>query len=344
MVGMVLHLEFTAGSARIKQFGGLSKFIGWCGPTFTDSGGYQVSYMWKSGTHSLDGGSRAHSPTSPIRKIDKNGVLVRNTWTGQSVVVTPEMAMEWQADIGADIVMAFDQPTFDTDSLGSARVSLSRSHDWTAASFSRWLELKDEGRAPLNQIFFPIIQGGRFRELRRQSAEEMCSLDTLGIAIAGESIGIDPDISAETVSHVADIILSHKPLYGMGLGGGPEGFLKAVREGLDMFDNTSPTRLGRCGLAFISPDVGGRVSNKFRISLKKGANRDSEIPIDSSCVCPVCAQYSRAYIKHLFNIGEGTGARLVSYHNLFFMEKLGELVRNAIETNSFGSLYKRWID
>lgn len=344
VLGNTLHLESTAGSARIKQFGGLAKFTGWDGPTLTDSGGYQVSYMWKSGTHSADGGNRTHNSSSPIQKINDKGVMVKNTWTGQTMRITPQIAMEWQADIGADIVMAFDQPTFDTDSLDDARISLARSHDWTIASYHHWLKLQNEGRAPEYQVFFPIIQGGRFRELRRESAEKMCALDTAGIAIAGESIGINPDISAETLSWVADIIPPDKPLYGMGLGGGPEGFLKAVREGLDMFDNTSPTRLGRCGLAFISPSSGGNIANKFRVSLKKGINRDSDAPVDSLCDCFVCQHYSRGYIKHLFNIGEGTGARLLTYHNLRFMESLGALVRHAIETDSFGDLYKSWLE
>jgi len=280
---------------------------------------------------------------SKFGKITPKGVVIKNTWTGQAVRVTPEIAMQWQADIGADIVMAFDRPTFDADSPAAARASLSLSHDWTARSYSHWQGLKSDGHAPGWQMFFPIIQGGRSRELRRESAEMMCALDTPGVAIAGESIGIDPDVTVETLGYVADIIPFDKPLYGMGLGGGPEGFLKAVRQGLDMFDNTSPSRLGRCGLAFISPSAGGRPANKFRESIKKGRQKDSGDPVDSSCDCYVCRQYSRGYIKHLFNIGEGAGARLLTYHNLHFMEALGAVVRRAIETGTFGELYKEWL-
>lgn len=343
VLGNTLHLESTVTSARIKNFGGLAKFTGWGGPTLTDSGGYQVSYMWQSGTHSSEGEARNLSADSPIKKIDEKGVVVKNVWTGQTMKITPETAMEWQADIGADIVMAFDQPTFDTDSIEDARISVSRSHNWTTASYDHWMKLKSEGRTPEGQVFFPIIQGGRYKELRRESALRMCSLDTKGIAIAGESIGIDPDISAETISYVADIIPLDKPLYGMGLGGGPEGFLKAVKEGLDMFDNTSPTRLGRCGIAFISPPAGGNKKNKFRFSIKKGVHRDSDMPIDPYCECYACKNYTRGYLKHLFNIGESTGARLLTYHNLYFMEHLGFLVRSSIESDSFGALYNKWL-
>lgn len=343
VLGNTLHIESTVTSARVKEFGGLAKFTGWNGPTLTDSGGYQVSYMWKSGTHSADGGDRTLNESSPIQKIDNKGVSVRNSWTGQKMRITPEKAMEWQADIGADIVMAFDRPTFDTDSLENASTSVALSHNWTIRSYQHWLKLKEKGDAPDYQMFFPIIQGGRFRELRRESAELMCSLDTVGIAIAGESIGIDPDISAETIRYISDIIPYSKPLYGMGLGGGPEGFLKAVREGLDMFDNTSPTRLGRCGYAFISPYEGGSKANKFRLYLKKGAHRDSKAPIDHTCDCYVCKNYSRGYIKHLFSIGEATAGRLVTSHNLYFMEKLGREVRKSIESESFDELCNLWL-
>lgn len=344
VLGNAMHLEFTAGASRIKNFGGLANFIGWDGPTLTDSGGYQVSYMWKSGTHSLQSGTRTHSTSSPIKKIDDNGVTVRNTWTKQFVKLTPEIAMEWQADIGADIVMAFDQPTFDTDSIDKARASLLRSHKWTMTSHTHWNRLQESNRAPAYQTFFPIIQGGRYRELRRESAEMMCDLSTLGIAIAGESIGIDPDVSSETLSFVTDIVPRSKPLYGMGLGGGPEGFIKAVKEGLDMFDNTSPTRMGRCGLAFISPFAGGCVKNKYRTSLRKGSLRNSDVPIDASCSCFVCNNYSKGYLKHLFSIREGTGARLVTYHNLHYMEELGALIRQSIETDTFSAFCKMWLE
>jgi queuine tRNA-ribosyltransferase len=343
LLGNSLHLHFTAGSRRIRDFGGLARFIGWERPTLTDSGGYQVSYMWKSGTHSLEGGARGHSSSSPITRIDDAGTTVRNTWTGENVRVTPETAMRWQADIGADIVMAFDQPTFDTDSHEDAIRSLTRSHDWTIRSLTHWRMLQAEGIAPDYQDFFPIVQGGRHRDLRRTSAELMCSLGTTGVAIAGESIGIDPDISAETLSWMSDIVPSDMPIYGMGLGGGPEGFLKAVAQGMDIFDNTSPTRLGRCGIAYISPRAGGTSANKFRVTIRKGASRDSQEPVDPHCACPTCTTYTRGYIKHLFNVNEGTGARLLSFHNLFFMEALGRGIREAICEGRFDAFYSTWL-
>jgi queuine tRNA-ribosyltransferase len=343
VLGNALHLHFTAGATRIKQLGGLARFIGWAGPTLTDSGGYQISYMWRSGTHAMDNGRREHGKGSPVRKISDDGAVIQNVWTHEYVQITPELAMEWQADIGADIVMALDQPTFDTDNMTAARESLRRSHLWTVRSKAHWDALHSRGLAPASQMFFPIIQGGRTPALRRDSARFIADLGTVGIAIAGESIGIDPDVSAETISIVSDLLPTDKPLYGMGLGGGPEGFIKAVAQGLDMFDNTSPTRLGRCGIAFFSPASGGSTRNKFRFSLKKGRNRDDDRPIDLECNCHVCQSYTRAYLKHLLNIGESTGARLLSYHNVYFMEALGQAIRMAIEHDEFESLFAKWL-
>jgi queuine tRNA-ribosyltransferase len=353
VLGNALHLASTAGAERVRRLGGLAAFTGWGGPTLTDSGGYQVSYMWRSGTHAADAGraggdgregaARALAEGSPMRGVNRKGALYRNPWTGQETRVTPQLAMEWQAAIGADIVMAFDRPTFDTDAHEAARESVRLSHEWTLASRARWLELRAEGLAPAWQRFFPIVQGGRFEDLRAESCELMASLGADGVAVAGESVGMDPDVSAETLAFAARRLPPDKPLYGMGLGGGPEGYLKAVREGLDMFDNTSATRLGRCGLAYISPAAGGTPKNKFRASIKKGACRDDGAPVDASCGCPTCRRHTRAYIKHLFSIGEASGARLLTIHNLHFMEALGAAIRDAISRGAFDALCRAWL-
>lgn len=343
VLGNALHLEQTIGSKAIEGLGGLARFTGWKGPTLTDSGGYQVSYMWRSGTHSLENGVRAHSSESPIRKITDEGAKVRSLTTGETYLLSPERAMEIQAAIGADVVMAFDQPTFDTDSLTDATTSLVRAHDWIRRSKVRWDELSDEGATPPGQMFFPIIQGGRFSELRRSSAQFSVDLDTPGIAIAGESIGIDPAVSAETINAVRDLLPEEKPLYAMGLGGGPEGFLEAAACGMDMFDNTSPTRMARCGLALLYPADGGTPKNKFRTNLKAGRHQTDQGPISVACRCKVCRTYSRAYVRHLLKIGEPLGMRLITFHNVFLMCDLGASIRAAIEEGTFANLKRSWL-
>ena len=338
------HVHTTIGSDTIQKLGGIAEFTGWRGPTLTDSGGYQVSYMWRSGTHSMEQGKRRHASDSPIEKITDDGVRVRSLQTGQRYWLSPEYAMEIQAMIGADIVMAFDQPTFDTDSLSDATESLERSHQWTLRSLEHWKQLEKEQNTPPGSIFFPIIQGGRYEKLRQQSADFIVDLDTAGIAVAGESIGIDPDVSAQTVDMVRSIIPKEKPLYAMGLGGGPEGFFKAVERGVDIFDNTSPTRLGRCGYALISPTTGGTPKNHFRLSLKKGRYAFDQTPVDPACQCKTCKNYTRAYIRYLLKLGDPLGMRLLSYHNLYFMCNLSRLIREAICGDSFYSLYKEWLE
>jgi queuine tRNA-ribosyltransferase len=343
ILGNGFHLESTAGSSLINRMGGLAKFTGWNSPTITDSGGYQVSYMWRSGTHSLENGERKHKADSPIVKITDEGARVRSLITGERYWLTPERAMEIQALIGADIVMAFDQPTFDTDSLETAQASIRRAHTWIVRSKCHWEGLKEKGITPGWQSFFTIIQGGRHIELRKESAKFAVELDTEGIAIAGESIGIDPAITAETLDMVRDILPINKPLYAMGLGGGPEGFFEAVLRGVDMFDNTSPTRLGRCGLAFISPDAGGTVENHFRMDVKKGRYHADSFPIDPQCRCKTCLTYTRAYLRHLFKIKDPLGMRLLSYHNVWFMCNLGQVIRECIMQGSFQTLYNSWL-
>lgn len=343
LLANAFHLESTVGSGRISRMGGLASFTGWNCPTLTDSGGYQVSYMWRSGTHSLDNGERKHKSDSPIEKITDEGARVRSLNTGERYWLTPERAMEMQALIGADIVMAFDQPTFDTDSFEAAHTSVRRAHDWILRSKRRWEELKNEAVARAWQAFFPIIQGGRHVELRKESANFAVDLDTEGLAIAGESIGISPAVTAETLEMVKDILPAHKPLYAMGLGGGPEGFFEAVLRGVDMFDNTSPTRLGRCGLAFVSPNDSGSAENHFRVDVTKGRFQEDNQPIDATCRCKTCMTYTRAYLYHLFQVKDPLGMRLVSYHNVSFMCNLGRLIREAIMTGSFKMLYDSWL-
>jgi tRNA-guanine transglycosylase len=331
------------GAERIESFGGLARFTGWGGPTLTDSGGYQVSYWWKSGTHSLEGNERKHRIESPVEKITDEGVRVRSLVNGDRFWITPESAVEVQAKIGADIIMAFDQPTFDTDSLENASSSLTRSHAWVERSFGKWRELKSTGAAKPWQELFPIIQGGRHSELRRQSAEFCLGFDTLGVAIAGESIGIDPMISAQTLDSIRDLVPGAKALYAMGLGGGPEGFFEAALRGVDMFDNTSPSRMARCGLALLSPTSGGQTKNRFRSDVTKAQYRDDATPLDATCSCKCCRLYTRGYLRYLFSIKETVAARLLTIHNLTFMAALGRAIRTAIGQGTFGNLYESWL-
>lgn len=368
VLGNSLHLHTTATSELVRQMGGLAKFTSWGGPTLTDSGGYQVSFMWRSGTHvgeaatpgeGTEEGSpaaagnagageaatreRKHHAQSPVEGITEEGAKMRSVISGERWMLSPERAMEIQADIGADMVMAFDQPTFDTDSLAAAQETLARTHRWERRSIEHWKRLKAEGRAPAGQEFFPIIQGGSHRELRRESTQHLLDYGTTGIAIAGESIGISPAITAKTLEMVRDLVPAEKPFYAMGLGGGPEGFFEAVLRGVDMFDNTSPTRLGRCGFGYLSPEAGGAPKNHYRVALKKAAHRTAEGPIDPTCGCKTCRQYSRAYLRHLFRIEDPLGMRLVSFHNVWFMCQLSREIHAALLAGKFTELYRRWV-
>lgn len=343
VLGNSLHLGIYAGADVIFAHGGLARFTSWNGPTLTDSGGYQVSYWWRSGTHSQEGDGRKHRAGSPVEKIDDTGVRVRSLVDGTRFQITPESAMEVQAKIGADIVMAFDQPTFDTDSYEAAVASVRRSHAWVARSFARWRELKISGLARPWQELFPIVQGGRHVDLRRSSAQRCLDFGTLGIAVAGESIGIDPDVSARTIESVRDLIPADRPLYAMGLGGGPEGFLEAALRGVDMFDNTSPSRMARCGLALLGPDSGGTLKTRFRADVTKAKYKEDGAPLDPNCSCACCQGHSRGYLRYLFSIQEPLGARLLTIHNLTFMARFSRDLHHAIREGRFTDFYEHWL-
>lgn len=342
VLGNALHLELTVGSERVASLGGLSKFMGWPGPTLTDSGGYQVSYMWRSGMNSMEGGSRKENPISTILSVNDDAAHIRSSINGDCYSLSPESSIDIQARLGADLLVALDQPTFDTDGLSEAASTLTRSHNWTLRSHRRWQALQTSGIAT-GTGFFPVIQGGRHPTLRRESTRFAVGLETGCVAIAGESIGISPQVSRETIETVRDLIPRTLLLYAMGLGGGPEGFFEAVEAGVDMFDNTSPSRMGRCGLALLHPESGGTRENRFRVNLKRGRFKDDESPLDSECSCETCRKFSRAYIHHLLKIREPLGMRLLSLHNISLMCRLGESMRASIRDDKFDLLKRSWL-
>ncbi len=194
-------------------------------------------------------------------------------------------------------------------------------------------------------MLFGIIQGGRYPDLRRRSAEEIVALDLPGIAVGGESIGIVPAISAAALDSVRDLVPEHKPFYAMGLGGGPEGFFVAVDRGVDLFDNSSITRMARTAVIFRSPENGGTRQNQFRYALTNRAYQNDPLPLDPGCDCYTCSQgYTRAYLRHLFRNDEPLAWRLASIHNVRFMLRLGESIRASILQGTYASLRSTWLE
>ncbi|WP_078597316.1 tRNA guanosine(34) transglycosylase Tgt [Evansella clarkii] len=289
------HLWLRPGSDIIKEAGGLHKFMNWDRPILTDSGGFQVFSL------------------SDLRKISEEGVEFRNHLSGEKLFLTPEKSMQVQNDLGPDIMMAFDEcPPYPAE-YEYMKASVERT--------SRWAErcLKAHAR-PDEQGLFGIVQGGEYEDLRKQSAEDLVSLDFPGYAIGGLSVGEPKDVMNRALEYTTPLLPADKPRYLMGVGS-PDSLIDGSIRGIDMFDCVLPTRIARNGTLMTS-------SGRLVVRNAKYA-RDFR-PLDENCNCHVCQNYSRAYIRHLVKCDETFGFRLTTYHNLHFLLKLMENVRQAI--------------
>jgi queuine tRNA-ribosyltransferase len=337
------HLYLSPGTELIKKFGGLAAFMSWDGPTLTDSGGYQVSYMWQSGKQKISNDSSTEHQAGVI-SITDDGVTFISHLDSSQHIFTPEFSIEVQNMLGADIIMAFDQPTLDSATRADAEESVYRSIRWAQRSKAKWLQLEAEGQNGYPQLLFGIIQGGRYEDLRHESARAIVSLDLPGIAVGGETIGIVPELTAMALDTIQDLIPRDRPYYTMGLGGLPEGFFIAVDRGVDLFDNTSVTRMARTGILFFSPENGGTRANRFRLTVTKAIFREDLRPIDPGCDCYTCATgFSRAYIHHLFRAKEHLAYRLASIHNVRFMLRLSEAIQSHIQEGDYQHFRAKWL-
>lgn len=275
------HLFLRPGSENIEKLGGIHKFMNWDRLILTDSGGFQVQTVGC--------------------KIIEDGVEFKSHVDGSTHFFTPEIATKSQMQIGADIIMAFD------DSTGT-KEAMERTHRWLVRC------KKVMGDSTL----FGIIQGGTSRELRRESAKFVVDQDLPGIAIGGASIGSDPHETAEIIGYVRDLLPKDRPLYAMGVGVRPSDLISVIKAGADMFDCVAPTRLARCGLLY------NRESKTERIDISKSIYALDKNPIDPECDCSTCKTYTRAYFHHLFKCRELLFYRLASIHNLRMMIKTVE--------------------
>lgn len=295
------HLWLRPGEDIIKEAGGLHSFMNWDKPILTDSGGFQVFSL------------------SDMREIKEEGVHFRHHLSGEKLFFSPEKAMQIENDLGPDIMMALDEcPPYPA------------SHEYMKASVertSRWAErcLKAHKR-PDEQALFGIIQGGEYEDLRKQSAKDIISLDFPGYAIGGLSVGESKEVMNEVLEFTTPLMPSNKPRYLMGVGS-PGSLIEGAMRGVDMFDCVLPSRIARNGTCMTS-------NGRLVVRNAKYA-RDFE-PIDENCDCHVCQNYTRAYIRHLINCNETFGFRLTTYHNLYFLLKLMEQVRKAINEDRLG--------
>lgn len=330
------HLYLKPGLKVISEFNGFGEYMKWNGPTITDSGGYQVSFLWSGGKDIS--GSDERELRGKLIKITDKGAYFSSYIDGSKHLLTPEKSIQIQRVLGADIIMAFDQPLSFDKSAKSNREAFERTLKWEERSFVEWQKNKN------NQALFGIIQGEDDSRLRRKSLKFILEMDFPGLAIGGKSIGSNPTLTAKSLDSVSDLLPSDKPLHALGLGGGPEGIFEAVERGVDIFDNTSVTRMARTGYLFIHPEDGGNKKNKFRENFKKSKYKFDKKAISCKCDCYTCQTFSRSYINHLLTSGEILGLRLCTIHNVYFVNSFMEIIRNAIKNKDFLDLKKKWLN
>jgi queuine tRNA-ribosyltransferase len=322
VLGNTFHLFTQPGADLVREMGGLHEFMGWRGAIVTDSGGYQVFSMGHGSVAEEIKGKRDR-PGSMIVSIEEEGVRFRSYLDGAERFMGPETSMEVQAALGSDIALAFDECTpFHVERDYTAR-SMERTHRWLDRCI-RW----HRDHAPAGQLLYGIVQGGVHEDLRAESTAYVVESGTPGIAIGG-SLGREKEQMREVVGWSLAALPDGPPRHLLGIGD-VDDVVHAVGAGIDTFDCATPTRLARHGTALVHDPEG-----RWRLDLTKGAHRAAREPIDESCPCPACREHTRGYLHYLIRAGELTGKRLVTLHNLTFMERLMRGLREAIGAGRF---------
>lgn len=303
ILGNTYHLHLRPGTDIIKKAGGLHKFMGWDGPILTDSGGFQVFSL------------------ASLRKMKKNGVEFASHIDGSKFFLGPVESMAIQRDLGSDIVMAFDECTPYPCSYDEAAKSLEIT--------LRWEQMSREQKLQDHQNLFGIVQGSTYKDLREESAKKLVDVGFEGYAIGGLSVGEPEDKMFECLDWVTPHLPKEKPRYLMGAGT-PKQIIESVARGIDMFDCVMPTRLARHGSAFIG--------NGEIIPVKAGRYKEDFTPVDDNCSCYTCKNFTKAYIRHLMNVGEILGMRLLTIHNIHYFLDLMKNIRESIHSGTFDEL------
>lgn len=302
------HLHLQPGEAIVAGGGGLHKFMGWSGPMLTDSGGFQVFSL------------------SEMRKISEEGVTFRSPHDGQIIKFTPEKSIEIQNTLGADVIMAFDECPPATASRQEVEAATERTYRWL-------LRCIEAHQRPQEQALFGIVQGGVHLDLRAQAAEALEKLNLPGYAIGGVSVGEEPELIHQVVQVTAPLLPYHKPRYLMGVGTYQE-MVVAIASGVDLFDCVIPTRWARHGTAMVQGD---------RWNLKNAKFREDFTPLDETCPCYTCQNFTRAYISHLVRSQEILAYTLLSIHNITELIRFTQKIREAILNDTFIPEFGEWL-
>lgn len=299
------HLYLRPGEDIIKTAGGLHKFMGWDKPILTDSGGFQVFSL------------------AVLRKVSDEGVEFQSHIDGSKHFLTPEKMVGFQTVLGSDIMMVLDECVHYPCEYDLAKRAVDRTLDWAARSKKVHSSQLTADRRP--GFLFGIVQGASYKDLREECAKALVEMDFDGYALGGLAVGEPKEITREITQFTTELLPEDRPRYLMGVGE-PQDLIEAVASGIDMFDCVVPTRNGRNGTAF---------TKTGRVSLRNAESAKDFRPIEEGCGCYACRTYTRGYIRHLFNVDEILGLRLVSLHNVYFYQRLIQEMRDAIKEGNF---------
>ena len=325
ILGNAYHLWLRPGTEAIRACGGLHKFIGWERAILTDSGGYQV---WSLGA---------------LRKISEEGTEFRSQIDGAKCFLSPEISMEVQSALGAEIAMAFDECAPGEATVEEARRSMELTLRWAKRSREAFEVLAGKAAGepqagmpalPGRPALFGIVQGASYLDLRRESLERTVEIGFDGYAIGGLSVGEEKPVMLDVIEEIAPRMPAGKPRYLMGVGT-PADLIEAVARGVDMFDCVLPTRNGRNGQAFTSHG---------RLNIKNARYVDDQMPLDEACECSVCRRHTRAFLRHLYQSGEMLGGILLTHHNLAFFLDTMRRVRQAIRSGQFAKFRREYTE
>lgn len=310
------HLHLRPGEGVVKTMGGLHRFMNWDKPILTDSGGFQVFSL------------------SALRKISEEGVMFSSHIDGHKIFMGPEESMKVQAALGSDIVMAFDECFENPAEYAYVEQSIARTTRWLSRCKTA-LQQENEQETAVNpgQVLFGINQGGTYEELRIRHMQEIRELDLPGYAIGGLAVGEATEEMYRIIDAVEPHMPKEKPRYLMGVGT-PSNLIEAVARGIDFFDCVLPARNARHGHLY--------TWSAGCINIKNEKYKTDARPVDEQCDCPVCRQYSRAYLRHLFQAGEMLAMRLGVLHNLYFYNTLMEKIRTELEQGTFEAFRTKW--
>lgn len=314
------HLHLRPGDELVRDMGGLHKFMTWDGPILTDSGGFQIFSL------------------ASLRKISEEGVKFNSHIDGRHIFMGPEESMRIQANLGSDIVMAFDECIKIPSPREYVEKSCDRTYRWLVrckAALSEYNSREDAVNP--GQMLFGINQGATFEDVRIEHMKKIAELDLPGYAIGGLAVGETHQEMYDTIQAVEEYMPKDKPRYLMGVGT-PGNIIEGVTRGVDFFDCVMPARNGRHGHLFTWNGI---------INIKNEKYLRDEQPIDSECDCPVCKRYSRAYVRHLFKANEMLAMRFAVMHNLYFYNKLMEKIRMSLDNDNFAqfrSKYTKMLD